>query len=87
MEPSWGVGEKVYINGTGHMTKMAAKLIYDKNLQKSYRPRYQVSVYMTIGPLVDRMFFIFADNKDNYKVSDEFKIQPDLTMDCGVSCF
>ena len=35
MEPSWEVGKKVYINGTGHMTKMAAMLIYGKYLQKS----------------------------------------------------
>ena len=35
-EPAWeGGGEKVYINGTGHMTKMAATPIYGKNLQKS----------------------------------------------------
>ena len=52
MEPPWEVGKKVYINGTGHMTKMATMLIYGKNLQKSNRPRYQVSVYRTIGPLV-----------------------------------
>ena len=43
---------KDYIYGTGHMTKMATILIYGKNLQKSNRPRYQVSVYRTIGPLV-----------------------------------
>ena len=35
MEPPWEVGKKVYINGTGHMTKIAAMLIYGKNLQKS----------------------------------------------------
>ena len=29
------MGKKVYINGTGHMTKMAALLIVGKNLQKS----------------------------------------------------
>ena len=52
MEPPWEVGENVYINGTGHMTNMAAMLIYGKNLQKSNRPRYQVRVYRTIGPLV-----------------------------------
>ena len=34
----WEVGKKVYINGTGHMTKMAAMLIYGKNLQKSNSP-------------------------------------------------
>ena len=28
-------GKKVYINGAGHMTKMAAMLIYGKNFQKS----------------------------------------------------
>ena len=35
VEPPWEVGKKVYINVTGHMTKMAAMLIYGKNLQKS----------------------------------------------------
>ena len=52
MEPPSEVGKKVYINGTGRMTKMAAMLIYGKNLKKSNRPRYQVSVYRTIGPLI-----------------------------------
>ena len=32
VEPRWEVGMKVYINGPGHMTKMAAMLIYSKNL-------------------------------------------------------
>ena len=31
VEPPWeGGGKKVYINGTGHMTKMAATTIYGK---------------------------------------------------------
>ena len=34
----------------------------------------------------DRIFFIFAGNKDSHKVSDGFEIRPDRTMDCGVSC-
>ena len=51
VEPTREVGEKVYIIGTGHMTEMAAMLIYGKNLQNSNRPRYQVSIYRTIGPL------------------------------------
>ena len=38
MEPPWEVGKKVYIDGTGHMTKMATMLIYGKNLQKSNSP-------------------------------------------------
>ena len=32
VESSWGGGTKVYINGPGHMTKMAAMPIYGKNL-------------------------------------------------------
>ena len=35
VEPLWEVGKKVYINGTGHMTKMATMLIYGKNFLKS----------------------------------------------------
>ena len=30
VEPPWGGGTKVYINGRGHMTKMAATPIYGK---------------------------------------------------------
>ena len=43
MDPPWEGGTKVYINGPGQMTKMAAMPIYSKNLknlllqnQKSY---------------------------------------------------
>ena len=32
VEPPWEVGTKVFINGPGHMTKMAAMPIYGKNL-------------------------------------------------------
>ena len=32
LEPPWQGGKKVYINGPGHMTKMAAMTIYGKNL-------------------------------------------------------
>ena len=42
-KPPWEEGTKVYINGPGHMTKVAAMPIYGKNLknillqnQKSY---------------------------------------------------
>ena len=35
VEPPWEGGKKVYINGLGHMTKMAAMPIYGKNLKKS----------------------------------------------------
>ena len=35
MEPPWDGGKKVFSNGPGHMTKMAAMPIYGKNLKKS----------------------------------------------------
>ena len=35
VEPPWEGGKKVYINGPGHMAKMAAMPIYGKNLKKS----------------------------------------------------
>ena len=33
VEPPWEGGTKVYMNGPGHMTKMAAMPIYGKNLK------------------------------------------------------
>ena len=33
IEPPWDRGRKVYSNGPGHMTKMAAMPIYGKNLK------------------------------------------------------
>ena len=36
VEPPWEGGKKVYINGPGHMTKIAAMPIYGKNLKKSF---------------------------------------------------
>ena len=38
MEAPWEGGAKVYINGPGHMTKMAAMPIYGKTLKKSFSP-------------------------------------------------
>ena len=35
VEPPWEGGTKVYINGPGHMTKMAAMPIYGKNPSKN----------------------------------------------------
>ena len=42
VEPPWEEGTKVYINGLGHMTKMAAMPIYSKNLKKYSSPEPQV---------------------------------------------
>ena len=36
MESPWDGGTKVCSNGPGHMTKMAAMLIYDKNFKKIF---------------------------------------------------
>ena len=36
VEPPWEGGTKVCINGPGHMTKMAATPIYDKNPSKIF---------------------------------------------------
>ena len=36
VEPQWDVGTKVWSNGLGHMTKMTAMPIYDKNLKKNH---------------------------------------------------
>ena len=35
MEPQWDEGTKASSNGPGHMTKMAAMPIYDKNKRNS----------------------------------------------------
>ena len=35
MQPSGKQGKKAYIFGAGHMTKMAAMPIYDRNLKQS----------------------------------------------------
>ena len=42
VKPPLEVGTKVYINGTGHMTKMAAMPIYGKNLEKISSPEPEV---------------------------------------------
>ena len=42
VEPPWEGGKKVYINGPGHMTKMAAKPIYGKNIKKPSSPEPEV---------------------------------------------
>ena len=38
MEPPWDGVTKVYSNGPGHLTKMAALSIYGKTLKKSSSP-------------------------------------------------
>ena len=40
----------------------------------------------TLLPFSFDRIFIFAGNKDNYKVSNEFEIRSDPIIDYGVSC-
>ena len=49
VEPPWEVGKKVYINGTGHMTKMAAMLIYGKKPSEIFSYRTNSPMIMTLG--------------------------------------
>ena len=53
------------------------------------RPRYQVSVYRTIGPLVlvaiDPILFELAVKKDTH-ILEEFEFRPDWTTDNQASC-
>ena len=48
VEPPWEGGTKVYINGPGHMTKMAAMPIYGKNPSKIFFSR-------TSGPIFKKL--------------------------------
>ena len=52
VEPLWEGGTKVYINGPGHMTKMAATPIYGKNpskLLQNRRADFQETWYVASG--------------------------------------
>ena len=52
---------------------------------------YRVKMEKTVLPLFLGCFFypilfILAGNDDMHESSEEFKIRPDPTTDCGVSC-
>ena len=49
MEPPWEVGKKVYINGTGHITKMATMLIYGK------KNPLKILSYRTSSPMIIKL--------------------------------
>ena len=49
VEPSWEGGTKVYINGPGHMTKMAATPIYGKNPSKFFFSGTEGPISMKLG--------------------------------------
>ena len=49
VEPPWEGGTKVYINGPGHMTKMAAMPIYGKNPSKIFFSRTGGPIFTKLG--------------------------------------
>ena len=49
VEPPWVGGTKVYINGPGHMTKMAAMPIYGKNPSKIFFSRTGGPIFTKLG--------------------------------------
>ena len=49
VEPPWEGGTKVYINGPGHMTKMAAMPIYCKNPSKIFFSRTGGPIFTKLG--------------------------------------
>ena len=49
VEPPWEGGTKVYINGPGHMTKMAATPIYGKNPSKIFFSRTSGPIFTKLG--------------------------------------
>ena len=64
------------IEGQGHFFTICFQVLY---LLYFTRPRYQVSVYRTTGPLVYPTFYILAGNDVMHENSEEFEIWPDLT--------
>ena len=49
VEPPWEGGTKVFINGPGHMTKMAATPIYGKKPSKIFFSRTGGPIFMKLG--------------------------------------
>ena len=49
VEPPWVGGTKVYINGPGHMTKMAAMPIFGKNPSKIFFSRTGGPIFTKLG--------------------------------------
>ena len=49
VEPPWEGGTKVYINGPGHVTKMAATPIYGKNPSKIFFSRTGGPIFTKLG--------------------------------------
>ena len=79
VEPLWEVRMKIYINGPGHMTKVAAMPIYGKNIKKSSSLEPEVlklgkqqqglevyNVYMNDGPGLTMTYSMARSNLATY---------------------
>ena len=55
--PPWGGRTKVYSNGPGHMTKMAAMPIYGKNLLRNQSAHDRETWYAALGARVQPNLF------------------------------
>ena len=77
MEPPWEVGKKVYTNGTGHMTKMAAMLIYGKNFQKSSTELKSYDMKLCMKQYVLKLYKIYI-NDDRELTLTHFKTMSKL---------
>ena len=61
MEPPWEGGTKVYINGPGHMTKMAAMPLYGKNLKNLLLQNWRADFHKTWYVLLPIIVYINDD--------------------------
>ena len=64
MEPPWEVGKKAYINGTDHMTKMAAMLIYGICFfsKISYRTNSPMIMKLCMEQYVLKLYKVYINN-------------------------
>ena len=69
------------------VTRTCMKAWMSSNLCPCASEKLMYNVVNTLAPLFfDWIFFILAGNEDIYNISDKFKIWPERTKDCGVSC-
>ena len=78
MEPPWKVGKKVYIKGTGHLTKMGAMLIYGKKLSKIfYGTKSRMTMKHCVEQYVLKLYKVYI-NDDRELTLTHFKTMSEL---------
>ena len=60
MEHLWEGGTKVYINGPGHMTKMAVMLIYGKNLLLQNQKTYDLETWHAASEI--KLYIVYIND-------------------------